>query len=442
MLEKLSSWPEYGGREGIASVVTSQIFQAGPLRGEIHVPGDKSISHRALMLGAALEGPLRISNLNPGTDLRATIGALTSIGIAIKSDGPDVIVHPGPMQDAYTAIDCMNSGTTTRLMMGICSGANIAATLDGDESLRKRPMEPVAAQLRAFGARITTSNGLLPAEVQGTGSPQTRRFILVSPSAQVKSALLLCGLFSKTAITILGDRHSRDHTERMLQAFGARVTFDGKRIDYEPGPLHAQTLEVPGDFSAAAFFIVAATITPRSDITIKDVGVNPTRTGLLDALLQMGANITIQNERVSAGEPVADICVRYAPLSGISIGPDLALRAIDEILVLSVAAGRARGRTRITGISELRNKESDRVAAISRVLAAVDVSVESLPNGIDIAGGSSGTGAGIILTQGDHRTAMSVAALAAAAGPIGIDDVQSIDVSFPGFRETLEKAQV
>lgn len=422
--------------------MTSQIFQAGPLRGEIHVPGDKSISHRALMLGAALEEPLRISNLNPGTDVRATIGALSSIGISIESDEPDVIVHPGLLHDAYTALDCMNSGTTTRLMMGICSGANIAATLDGDESLRKRPMEPVAAQLRAFGSRIKTNNGRLPAEVRGTNAPQTRRFILVSPSAQVKSALLLCGVFSKTAITILGDRDSRDHTERMLQAFGASVTFDGKRIDYEPGPLHAQTLEVPGDFSAAAFFIVAATITPDSDITIKDVGVNPTRTGLLDALLQMGAKIQVQNERIAAGEPVADIRVRYAPLNGIAIGPDLALRAIDEILVLSVAAARAHGRTRITGISELRNKESDRVAAISRVLAAVDVSVESLPNGIDIAGGSSGTGTGIILTQGDHRTAMSVAALAAAAGPIGIDDVQSIDVSFPGFRQTLEKAQV
>ena len=420
--------------------MSSHIFLPGALRGDIRVPGDKSISHRALILGAALTAPLRIGNFNPGRDLVATVGALSNVGVAIERDGRDVIVHPQRLHDAPASIDCMNSGTTARLMMGVCSGANIAATLDGDESLRKRPMEPVAAQLRAFGAHIETRDGRLPAVVQGTDSPQTRRFILVSPSAQVKSALLLCGVFAKTAISISGDRNSRDHTERMLQSFGANITFDGKRIDYEPGPLQPNNVMVPGDFSAAAFFMVAATITPDSDITIRDVGVNPTRTGLLDALMQMGANIDVLDRRERGGEAIADIRVRSASLHGIAVGPDLALRAIDEVLVLCVAAARASGKTTITGIGDLRNKESDRIAAIGRILATVDVSVESLPNGIEIAGGAA-PASGTVLTHGDHRTAMSVAALAAAAGPIGIDDADGIDVSFPEFQATLTKAQ-
>jgi len=295
--------------------------------------------------------------------------------------------------------------------------------------------------LRAFGARIETNGGFLPAHVQGTSHAQTRRFILVSPSAQVKSALLLCGVFAKTAITVLGDRNSRDHTERMLQAFGAQISFDGRCVEYAPGPLAVSQVTVPGDFSAAAFFIVAATITPGSSITLKDVGVNPTRTGLLDALLAMGARIELTNERTVAGEPIADIHVVSAALRGTTVGADLALRSIDEILVLSVAAAQAAGPTRITGIGELRNKESDRVAAISRILGAVDVSVDALPNGIEIAGGPLRRASGTILTHGDHRTAMSVAALAAAAGPLSIDDAAGIDVSFPGFQAMLQKAQ-
>ncbi|MDQ6930370.1 MAG: 3-phosphoshikimate 1-carboxyvinyltransferase, partial [Candidatus Eremiobacteraeota bacterium] len=338
--------------------MSGHIFSPGPLRGEIRVPGDKSISHRALILGATLTAPLRITNLNPGRDLLATIGALSSIGIPIERDGGDIVVHPRPLNDAPATVDCMNSGTTARLILGVCSGANIAATLDGDESLRKRPMEPVAAQLRAFGAHIETRAGMLPAAVQGTDSPQTRRFILVAPSAQIKSALLLCGVFAKTAIAISGDRNSRDHTERILQAFGANISFDGKRIDYEPGPLHPHDLNIPADFSAAAFFMVAATISPGSDITIKEVGVNPTRTGLLDALLHMGADIELVDRAERGGEPIADIRVRSAALRGITVGPDLALRTIDEILVLCVAAARAGGKTKITGIGDLRHKES------------------------------------------------------------------------------------
>jgi 3-phosphoshikimate 1-carboxyvinyltransferase len=227
----------------------------------------------------------------------------------------------------------------------------------------------------------------------------------------------------------------------MLQGLGAQIEFDGKRVAYAPGPLRAQPLTVPGDISAAAFFIVAATITPGSAITIRDVGVNPTRMGLVDALVQMGADIALENLRTWTGEPVADLTVRSASLRGITVGPDLALRAIDEIPVLSVAAARAQGATKITGIKELRNKESDRIAAIERILASVDVSVEALPNGIGIAGGSQDAARGIIRTEGDHRTAMAVAALAAAAGPLSIDDASGIDVSFPEFIKTMAKAQ-
>lgn len=372
---------------------------------------------------------MRFTNLNPGNDVRATQLALEQLG------------YPGQLHDPSGPIDCMNSGTTARLLMGVCAGANLRATFVGDASLSKRPMEPVAAQLRAFGAKIETTNGFLPAHLEGTSQPQTRRFILISPSAQVKSALLLCGVFGKTKVSVLGDRNSRDHTERMLQTFGANITSDGREVAYEPGPLAASDIYVPGDFSAAAFFIVAATITAGSDITIKDVGVNPTRTGLLDALLAMGARIELSNPRTIGGEPVADVHVVAAKLQGTTVGADLALRAIDEILVLSVAAAQAAGPTKITGIGDLRNKESDRVAAIARILDAVDVSVDVVPNGIEIAGGPGRSGNDTILTHGDHRTAMSVAALAAAAGPLTIDDSSGIDVSFPGFANILAKAQ-
>ena len=420
--------------------VPETIFSAGPLRGDICVPGDKSISHRALMLAAACDGPVTIANLNPGRDVSATALALAALGTDVEYGEPTQ-VRGAPLHAPSHTIDCMNSGTTARLLMGICAGARIRAQFDGDASLRRRPMEPVAAQLRAFGARIETANGLLPVTVDPAAAAETTNFILVTPSAQIKSALLLCAVYARQSISISGDRGSRDHTERMLRSMGAQITFDGKRVDYSAGLLHARDIRIPGDFSAAAFFMVAATVAENSDICIRDVGINPGRTGLLDALLQMGAAIELTNRRMWNEEPVADIRVRSARLRGIAVGPDLALRAIDEIPVLAVAAARAAGQTRITGIKELRNKESDRIAAIGRILATVDVSVEALPNGIEIAGGPDGSGSGTVRTEGDHRTAMSVAALAAAAGPLGIDDAGEIDVSFPGFIETMAKAQ-
>ncbi|MGD0968929.1 MAG: 3-phosphoshikimate 1-carboxyvinyltransferase [Candidatus Aquilonibacter sp.] len=413
----------------------------GPLRGTIRVPGDKSISHRALILGTAAPQPLEIHNLNPGRDVRATMEALIALGARVDGDGDALRIHTTQLREPMGTLDCMNSGSTARMMLGVCAGADVPATFDGDESLRRRPMEPVAAQLRAFGAKIATTDGKLPLRIEGTPQIETRRFILLTPSAQVKSALLLAGLFAKTPIAIAADKHSRDHTERLLRYLGADIAWDGSTIELRGALTNANPVTVCGDFSSAAFFIVAATVAPGSDLTVEGVGVNPTRTGLLDALLQMGASIELRNPREIAGEPVADIHVRQAALRGIAIGPDVALRAIDEIPVLAVAAAFAQGETKITGVRELRTKESDRVAAIERLLTAVGIAVETAPNGLAIAGGTPRAGGTRIDTHDDHRTAMAAATLAAGAGPLEIDSDASIDVSFPSFLETLGSVQ-
>lgn len=420
---------------------TASTFTPGPLRGTIEVPGDKSISHRALLLGARSPHPITISNLNPGRDVQASAQALAAIGVRVERDGTSARVQADALHDPQDAIDCMNSGSTARMMLGVCAGANLHARFDGDESLRRRPMEPVAAQLRAFGARIDTTNGTLPLVIDGRTDPQTRRFILISPSAQIKTALLLAGVYAGIPVSTLGDKGSRDHTERLLRYFGSDITFDRARVELRSMPSTFSDVEVAGDFSAAAFFIVAATVAPESAIRIPAVGVNPSRTGLLDALLQMGASIRLENPRERCGEPIADILVESARLRPIAISGDLALRAIDEILVLAVAAAFADGETRITGITELRTKESDRLAAMLRLMRAAGIRVEPLPNGLAIHGGSPACEGAVIETHGDHRTAMAAAALAAGAGALRIDDESSIDVSFPAFVPQLRKAQ-
>jgi len=421
--------------------LTPRSFASGPLRGTIRVPGDKSISHRALILGAASPRPLQIHNLNPGRDVRATMEALIALGAHVDGAGDALRIHATQLREPMGTVDCMNSGSTARMMLGVCAGADVPAAFDGDESLRRRPMEPVAAQLRAFGAKIETTAGTLPLRIEGTPHVETRRFILLSPSAQVKSALLLAGLFAKTPIAIYADKHSRDHTERLLRYLGADITWDGSTIQLRGTLTNGDPVTVCGDFSSAAFFIVAATVAPGSELTVEGVGVNPTRTGLLDALLAMGASIELRNTREVAGEPVADIHVRHSALRGIAIGPDVALRAIDEIPVLAVAAAFAAGETKITGVRDLRTKESDRVAAIERLLNSVGIGVETSPNGLIIAGGTPRAGGSRIETHDDHRTAMAAATLAAGAGPLEIDSDASIDVSFPSFLETLGSVQ-
>jgi 3-phosphoshikimate 1-carboxyvinyltransferase len=327
------------------------------------------------------------------------------------------------------------------MLLGVCAGANIRARFDGDASLRRRPMEPVAAQLRAFGARIETTEGHLPLEIRGRERVETRSFILLSPSAQVKSALLFAALFAGVAIDITGDAGSRDHTERLLHFQGASIQWDGSRIALSAPPTRRDPIEIAGDFSAAAFFITAASISPGSEVLVRDVGVNPTRTGLLDALRGMGADIELRNERERSGEPIADIAVRHAPLHGIVVDDALALRAVDEIPLLAVAAAFAQGGTTINGIADLRTKESDRIAAIEQLLAAVGIEAQALPRGLAIQGGKPKAIGAIVASHGDHRIAMAAAVLATAAGPLAVDDAESVDVSFPEFLATLERAR-
>ena len=418
-------------------------FRAGALRGDISVPGDKSISHRALLCGALDERPLTITGLNPGADVRATAEALIALGASVETHGSEIRVSARRLRESMSAIDCMNSGSTARMLLGFCAGANVPVQLTGDASLCRRPMEPVAAQLRAFGARITTSdNGTLPAHFLGRDSVETRDFILVSPSAQVKSALLFAGAVSQTPVTITGDRKSRDHTERLFAFLGADIEWNGTRIDLRSAPTLRSDVHVPGDFSSAAFFITAATVTPGSRILIKDVNVNPTRTGLLDILLSMGAAIEVRNERMAGGEPLGDIAVEHAVLRPTVVSGDVAVRAIDELQLAAVAAAFAGGTTKITGVRELRSKESDRVAAIERLLDAAGIAVEHLPNGLEIIGGTPAAREGAqVATHDDHRTAMCAAVLASGAGTIAIDNAASIGVSFPDFVETLRSVQ-
>ncbi len=408
------------------------------------MPGDKSVSHRALILASSVDGEVPIVNLNDGRDVAATLAAIEAIGARVKRQGHgSVVVGGGSLRSPRAAMDCANSGSTARMMLGACAGANLSAIFDGDASLRGRPMEPAAAQLRAFGAKIETTDGRLPMTLSGTPRIETRNFILLGPSAQVKSALLFAGLFARTPITIAGDRRSRDHTERLLRFLGAGVTWDGRTIALREFDLAPRRIDVAGDVSAAAFFIAAATIAPGSDVIVPSCGVNPTRTGLIDALRRMGADIEIANHRESAGEPVADVRVRHAPLHAIAVDSELAFRAIDEIPLLAVAAAFASGTTKISGIHDLRAKESDRIAAIEGLLSAVGVrGAATGPNAMEIEGGTpSARENAIVETFDDHRIAMAAAVLACACGPLTIDSDASVAVSFPGFTERLARAQ-
>ncbi|MBV8491594.1 MAG: 3-phosphoshikimate 1-carboxyvinyltransferase [Candidatus Eremiobacteraeota bacterium] len=405
------------------------------------MPGDKSISHRALLAGACVGQSLRIHNLNPGRDVRATREALAALSVAFERDGDDVVVAAssrGGLRESPAPLDCMNSGSTARMLLGACAGANVRATFDGDDSLRRRPMEPVAAQLRAFGARIDTTDGTLPVTLHGTPSIDTRHFILLSPSAQVKSALLFAALYAQVEIAIQGDKGSRDHTERMLRHLGANIEWNGRTVTLGSAPLVARDIDVPGDPSSAAFFVTAAAIAPGSSVLVRDVCVNPGRTGLFEALHAMGANIEFRNERSVSGEPVADVAVEYAPLRPAAIDAGLALRAIDEIPLLAIAAAFAPGETSIAGVADLRTKESDRIAGIERLLQAVGIGVESERGTLRVRGGAPVANGAIVETCDDHRIAMAAAVLACAAGPIAIDSESSVDVSFPTFRPTLE----
>lgn len=416
---------------------------ASGLRGEIYPPADKSISHRALIFSSIARGRSVIRNFLHAGDTLSTLGALRALGVDIRDDGEVVVEGKGlyGLKEPASVIDCGNSGTTMRLLSGVLSGSPFFSVLTGDESLRKRPMRRVIEPLGRMGAEIMARAGdsYPPIALRG-GRLRPVRYEMPVASAQVKSALLLAGLYADGITEVLEPVKSRDHTERMLPQYGARVDVQGLSIKIHGGTeLMGIEVDVPGDFSSAAFFIGAALIAEDSDITVKAVGMNPTRTGLMDVLRAMGADPEVSDERTLTGEPVADIRARTSELRAVEIGRDAVPSLIDEFPLLCVLASQAEGTTTIRGAGELRVKESDRIRAMAEGLGRMGVEVEEHEDGLSITGKARLKGAEIE-SHGDHRIAMafSVAALA-ASGKTTIDGAEAADISFPGFFHTLRR---
>jgi 3-phosphoshikimate 1-carboxyvinyltransferase len=421
-----------------------QVSPGGKIEGELTVPGDKSISHRALMFGGIAEGDTEITGFLAGEDCLATLRALQALGVRIDRPQPEhVLVHgvgSDGLKAASSALDMGNAGTAIRLFMGLLAPQRFNSTLIGDESLMKRPMERVATPLRAMGAEITTHDGKPPVEIRTSSGLRAIDYALPVASAQVKSAILLAGLQAYGRTHVIEPAPSRDHTERMLGAFGVEVLRDGPKIAIEGGQtLQGTQLRVPGDFSSAAFFIVAGCLAAENGLLLRNVGVNPTRTGLIELLQQMGADIRVHPHGSKGsgdsanGEPIADIEVRKSRLRGIKVPEALVPLSIDEFPILFVAAACAEGETLVRGALELRVKESDRLAAMAQGLTTLGVENQLLADGLWIRG-TDRFGGGTIESHGDHRIAMSfaVAALKARA-PIEILDVANVATSFPGF---------
>lgn len=427
------------------------IAARGALSGTVRVPGDKSISHRALMFASLAVGESTIAGLLEGEDVLATAAAMRAMGADIaRSDDGVWRVHGvgvGGLLQPEAALDMGNSGTSTRLLMGLVASSSVTATFIGDASLSRRPMGRVIEPLSRMGADITASpDGRLPLMVRGLTPAVPIDYTLPVASAQVKSAVLLAGLNTPGITTVRETIATRDHSERMLRGFGATVTVEENatgRIIAITGEaeLRPQSVVVPGDPSSAAFWMVAASIVPGSDVLIGNVGLNPTRAGLVTVLRMMGADIGKENARTVGGEPVADLRVRHAPLRGIAAPPELAASMIDEFPVLFVAAAFASGTTIVRGAEELRVKESDRIATMAAALAACGVSVTEHPDGIDItgSGGDPIAGGATIATRLDHRIAMSMAVAALhSRRAVTLDDAAPVATSYPDFFETLD----
>ncbi len=436
-----------------AAMRPRRFLPAGPLRGRIRVPGDKSISHRSIMLGALAVGETRVTGLLEGEDVLATAAAMRAMGATVErlGDGEWRIngVGVGALLQPQAALDMGNSGTSTRLLMGLVASHPITASFVGDASLSKRPMGRVMDPLKLMGADFTPSpGGTLPLMMRGAQPAVPIEYRLPVASAQVKSAILLAALNTPGITTVIEPIPTRDHSERMLKGFGADLTVeveaDGTRVIRLRGEasLRPQTIDVPGDPSSAAFFIVAAVLVPGSELMIENVGLNPTRAGLIEVLRQMGALIEEVNRREVGGEPVADLLVRHSQLKGIEVDPAIAPSMIDEFPALFVAAALAQGRTVTRGLEELRVKESDRLAVMAAALAAAGARVSETEDGliIDGTGGEPLHGtAAAIATHLDHRIAMSmaVAGLVSRDG-VEVDDTRPIATSFPVFETLLD----
>ncbi|MDF1589475.1 MAG: 3-phosphoshikimate 1-carboxyvinyltransferase [Gammaproteobacteria bacterium] len=416
----------------------------GSLQGELRVPGDKSISHRSIMLGSLAEGVTEVTGFLEGEDALATLAAFRAMGV--KIDGPEagrVSIHgvgmnglQQPEKDLYVG----NSGTSIRLLSGLLAGQSFNVTLTGDKSLSGRPMKRVTDPLTAMGATIESNEGKPPLTIMGGKSLQGIHYELPMASAQVKSSVLLAGMYAEGKTSVTEPAPTRDHTERMLTGMGYSVEVDGNTVTIEGGgKLTATTIDVPADISSATFFMVGAAISPGSDITLTHVGINPTRIGVINILKLMGADISLSNEGITGGEPVADIRVRYAPLTGITIPEDQVPLAIDEFPALFVAAACAEGTTVLTGAEELRVKESDRIQAMADGLQLLGIDAQPTADGIVITGGTIGSGD--VESHDDHRIAMSFAiAGLQAGGTIQINNCANVATSFPDFVGLANKA--
>ncbi|CAH15610.1 TPA: 3-phosphoshikimate 1-carboxyvinyltransferase [Legionella pneumophila subsp. pneumophila] len=412
----------------------------GCLKGEITVPGDKSISHRSIIFGAIAIGTSVIDGFLDGEDCIATLKAFQSMGVRIE--GPDkqrVIIHgvgKYGLKQPQNIIDCGNSGTSMRLLAGLLAAQQFDSQLTGDESLLKRPMLRISRPLSQMGADVTTQDGKPPIVIKGGKKLNGVHYVMPEASAQVKSCLLLAGMYAEGQTKITENAVSRDHTERMLRTFSYPVQIqDGTIVIDRNGECHGTRLNIPGDISSAAFFIVAASITPDSDVLIRNVGINPTRTGIIHILTEMGADIRILNQRAYGEEPVADLHIRYSQLKGIDIPVSMVPLAIDEFPVIFIAAACAQGKTTLHGAKELRLKESDRIGAMVDGLNQLGVHAEGFDDGILIEGGS--IQGGEVNSRGDHRIAMSFAiAGAVASAPVTIKNCANVATSFPSFVTT------
>jgi 3-phosphoshikimate 1-carboxyvinyltransferase len=414
----------------------------GPLRGRVRAPGDKSISHRALILGALATGVTNVEGLLEGDDVLRTAEAMRAFGAGVDHLGGGAwrIEGRGRLIEPQDVVDCGNSGTGVRLIMGAAAGFDLTAAFTGDGSLRARPMMRVLRPLGEMGATwLCREGGRLPLSLKG-GNLKAISYRLPEPSAQVKSAVLLAGLSAQGLVEVIEPEPTRDHTERLLRAFGAKVTVDdqddGRHIRLAGGQsLSGTKVRVPGDPSSAAFPLVAALITPGSEVTVEGVLLNPLRAGLFATLREMGAELEITNEREDGGEQVGDLTARYSSLKGVEVPPDRAPSMIDEYPILAVAAAFAEGATIMRGIGELRVKESDRIAMMAAGLAACGVHAEEEPEGLIVTGaGGPVRGGGQVRTHGDHRIAMSHLILGLGAqAPVFVDEPGMIATSFPGF---------
>ncbi len=413
-----------------------------PLRGELEVPGDKSIGHRAVILGSVARGETRITNLSAGADNSSTVAAFRRMGVGFRREGDSLCIEGGGwdgLRAPPETIDCGNSGTTMRLLTGLLAGRPFDVRLDGDGSLRSRPMKRVIEPLTRMGARVTGRDGRAPLEIHGR---PLRGIEYASPvaSAQVKSAVLLAGLQAQGETRFEEPYRSRDHTEIMARGFGASVESAGPRVTVRGGQeLSGTRLRVPGDVSSAAFIAVAAATIPGSDVAIRAVGCNPTRSGVVEVLRAMGADIEMTRAWDEAGEPVADFRVRGGVLQGTEVQPELAPRTIDEYPVLFVAAALARGSTLFRDVGELRFKESDRIATMSLELSKMGVRTEVRGDDVTVEGAGE-LGSASVESHGDHRVAMALAVAGLSTrGGIALSNEECVKVSFPGFFESLGK---